>query len=116
MTTAHTPGPWRIFDVFTEIEIVTDQPTADTTESIVQFKGQRNAKANARLIAAAPDMLKSALYIDSVAPCQPGDGSSPLQDDELVEIVITGKALNDLRAALANATGTSLNPNNAGGQ
>jgi hypothetical protein len=56
MTTAHTPGPWRVFDVFTDIEIVTDCPTAHETESLVQFKGQRNAKANARLMAAAPDL------------------------------------------------------------
>jgi hypothetical protein len=42
-TPAHTPGPWRVFDVFTDFEIVTDSPTADATESLVQFKGQRNA-------------------------------------------------------------------------
>jgi hypothetical protein len=55
---AHTPGPWRVFDVFTDVEIVTDSPTADATESLVQFKGQRNARANARLMAAAPDLLE----------------------------------------------------------
>jgi hypothetical protein len=57
-TPAHTPGPWRVFDVFTDPEIVTDSPTAAATESLVQFKGQRNARANARLMAAAPDLLK----------------------------------------------------------
>ncbi len=46
-------GPWRIFDVFTDIEIVTDRPTANETESIVQFKGQRNARAHAELIVRA---------------------------------------------------------------
>ena len=56
---AHTPGPWRVFDVFTDLEIVSDRPTAHETESIVQFKGQRNAKANARLMAAAPQLLKA---------------------------------------------------------
>ena len=55
--TLHTEGPWRVFDAFTNIEIVTDRPTAYETESLVQFKGQRNAKANARLMAAAPDLL-----------------------------------------------------------
>jgi hypothetical protein len=53
----HTPGPWRVFDVLTDIEIVADRRTATETESIVQFKGQRNAKANASLIAAAPELL-----------------------------------------------------------
>ena len=104
---AHTPGPWRVFDVFTDIEVVTDRPTANETESIVQFRGQRNAKANARLIAAAPELLQSARYIDSVAPCQPADGSSPLEDDELVEIVVSGKAIKALRAVIAKAKGGS---------
>jgi len=53
----HTPGPWRVFDLFTDLEIVTDRKTAHETESIVQFKGQRNAKANAWLMAAAPALL-----------------------------------------------------------
>jgi hypothetical protein len=57
-THTHTPGPWRVFDVFTDVEIVTDKPTADATESLVQFRGQRNARANARLMAAAPDLLE----------------------------------------------------------
>jgi hypothetical protein len=57
--TAHTPGPWRVFDVFKDLEIVSDRATAHETESIVQFKGQCNAKANARLMAAAPQLLKA---------------------------------------------------------
>jgi hypothetical protein len=48
-----TPGLWRVFDAFTDVEIVTDHPTANETESIVQFRGQRNAPANARLIVRA---------------------------------------------------------------
>jgi hypothetical protein len=58
---ADTPGPWRVFDVFTHIEIVTDRPTGNETESLVQFKGQRNAHANARLMAAAPEFLDALL-------------------------------------------------------
>jgi hypothetical protein len=42
------------------LEIVTHNATARETESIVQFKGQRNAKPNARLIAAAPELLEAA--------------------------------------------------------
>jgi hypothetical protein len=57
-TPAHTPGPWRVYDVFTDLEIVTDSPTADETESLVQFKGQRNARANARVMAAGPCLLE----------------------------------------------------------
>jgi hypothetical protein len=57
MTQMHTPGPWRVFDVFKDLEIVTDRPTAHETESLVQFKGQANAVANARLMALAPEMF-----------------------------------------------------------
>ncbi len=58
MTVAeHTPGPWRVFEAFVDPEIVTDHPTAHETESLVQFKGQRNAKGNARLMAASPELL-----------------------------------------------------------
>ena len=32
-TTQHTAGPWRVFDAFTDPEIVTDRPTAFETES-----------------------------------------------------------------------------------
>jgi hypothetical protein len=59
MTQTHTPGPWRVFDAFTDIEIVTDRPTARETESLVQFKGQRNARANARVMAAGPELLEA---------------------------------------------------------
>ena len=54
---------------------------------------------------AADDMLACLRYIDSVAPAQPGDGSSPLEDEELIELVITGKALKDIRAAIARGEG-----------
>lgn len=62
-TPPHTPGPWRVFDVFTDLEIVTDSPTADATESLVQFKGQRNARANARLMAAAPELFECLAWL-----------------------------------------------------
>ena len=57
---SHTPGPWRVFDVLTNPEIVTDRPTAHETESIVRFDGQANARANATLMAASPRLLKVA--------------------------------------------------------
>jgi hypothetical protein len=55
----HTPGPWRVFDVLKDLEIVTDRPTARETQSLVQFKGQANAAANARLMALAPEMFEA---------------------------------------------------------
>ncbi len=49
----HSPLPWRVLDTFTDVEIVTDRKTAHETESLVQFKGQRNAKADAAFIVRA---------------------------------------------------------------
>jgi hypothetical protein len=94
MTTAtHTPGPWRVFDTFVDPEIVTDQPTAHETESLVQFKGQRNAKANARLMAAAPEMLEALqLCEDVLADLARLDDGTP-----------SVSALNMARAAIAKA-------------
>ncbi len=57
MTRTHAKGPRRVFDALTDIEIVTDSRTAHETESLVQFRGRRNARANARLMAAAPELL-----------------------------------------------------------
>jgi hypothetical protein len=58
-TPQHTKGPWRVFTAFTDLEIVTDRPTARETESLVQFKGQRNARADAQLMAAAPEFFEA---------------------------------------------------------
>ena len=51
--TKHTPSPWRVFDGFADIEIVADHPAANGVESLVQFKGQRNPRANAEFIVRA---------------------------------------------------------------
>jgi len=94
MTTQHTAGPWRVFDAFTEI--VTDRPTAFETESIVQFKGQKNAKANARLMAAAPDLLDALEGLVERDRSEAAD--SGFTDDEMTW-------LEDARRATAKAKG-----------
>jgi len=96
MTTAHTQGPWRVFDVLTALEIVTDRPTAHETESIVQFTGQRNAKANADLVAAAPDLLDA--LEDLVRRDETEARESGFDDDEM-------SWLEDARRAIAKAKG-----------
>jgi hypothetical protein len=52
-TAQHTPGPWRVCTAFVDPEIVSDHATPLTIESIVQFKGQQNALANAAFIVRA---------------------------------------------------------------
>src|SRR5689334_13577263 len=55
----HTPGPWRVRAQSGEIEIVADPEGRFSPECLVRIKGQRNAAANAALIAAAPDLLEA---------------------------------------------------------
>ena len=95
----HTQGPWRVFTAFVDAEIVTDRPTANETESIVQFKGQRNALANARFIVRAcnahGDMLEALeLCVDCLADLARLDDGTP-----------SISALDMARAAIAKATG-----------
>ena len=89
MTSKHTPTPWRVFTGFADPEIVSDKPTARETESIVQFKGQRNAVADAHFIVracnshaplvAALDLLASAAARLAAAV----DGTTDQFDHEL---------------------------------
>lgn len=62
MTQAHTPGPWIEYGLgrFSEKQygvrsMAVDGPDSDITDCITG----PNAKANARLIAAAPDLLEA---------------------------------------------------------
>jgi hypothetical protein len=81
MQTSHTEGPWRVFDALTDIEIVSDRPTAHETESLVQFKGQRNARGNARLMAAAPELFDA--LVDLVERDRAEAAESGFTDDEM---------------------------------
>lgn len=108
-TASHTPRPWQLYSPHPSEQYV-DQidDGGDHRKSIFRIHhddeiSQPEAEANARLIALAPDFYSFAKYLDSVAPCQPGDGSAPLEDDELIDVTITGKALKDLRTAIAKA-------------
>ena len=112
-TSVHTPGPWRVFAAFTDLEIVTNRPTANETESIVQFRGQRNAKANARLIAAAPELLRalelSQQAIEEASEIMHYEGGQPVTALEGWEIEraygTLCSVLVDVRQALATARG-----------
>lgn len=93
----HTPGPWRIFAPFglERAEIVTDRATADETESIISFDGEENTEANARLIAAAPDLLEALEFFFNIMH----DFESSRRKGYVTF------ALNQARAALAKAKG-----------
>ena len=93
MTAKHTPGPWTVGDPpygHTEIE-GGDPPYLLAVAT--RYWGQEVAHANARLIAAAPDLLEALQAYDAWAD------KTPPADKEL-------KALREqMRAAIAKATG-----------
>jgi hypothetical protein len=68
----HTPGPWVIRTAATyrsQIEAINGKGRADVVARITTPKGGAEASdANARLIAAAPDMLEA---LEAIAPMLP---------------------------------------------
>lgn len=61
MNTKHTPGPWKVFRTDAgELDSITTMDGL-CVASTVTFYGNNQGEANARLIAAAPDLL-AALY------------------------------------------------------
>lgn len=69
--TKHTPGPWKIQEAFNRIE--TDR------EIIATVDGWElgNGKANARLIAAAPELLQALEQSYTELQCEHGGGQAP---------------------------------------
>ena len=61
MTTKHTPGPWGWDSTVWDYDPVQEAPWLVTTEGDRVLSGsiQCTSKANARLIAAAPDLLEA---------------------------------------------------------
>lgn len=99
----HTPGPWWDeddgHDTSRKIRAPnTIYPLATVTSYWAGAKNlDRNARnANARLIAAAPELLEAAQYINRNA--------TDIADDI---VVISGASYRLLRAAIARATGAS---------
>ena len=89
---SHTPGPWRTFDTaYGAVHIVKRASDSHMTDVVViNRERNENAAADARLIAAAPDLLAALREMMSAMD----DGS-----DE--------PTLVDARAAIAKAEGRS---------
>ena len=92
--TAHTPGPWRAgastfypgLDGPLTMRVYTDHPPTE-----FEVTGD-NIAANARLIAAAPDLLEALVKIEPHL----GRGYGPVEGETLGEIA---------RSAISRATG-----------
>ena len=102
----HTPGPWSYngradhCDVGREYHEITG---ADGFE-IINQNGVVTTEEDARLIAAAPELLAVAAYFDYAYNEADNDDLTALDDGEIIEIRVTGKALKDARAAIRKAT------------
>lgn len=104
MTTTHTPGPWRVSGFY----IAADEPTRDKRGSHRQvadwtcgLAGVSDAsdlqKANARLIAAAPELLAALKRATQLMEDADLDDESPNDDGYIL--------LQACRAAIAKAEG-----------
>lgn len=90
----HTPGPWR-WNHFPDNEsYLEDSHSASVIEGSIVTADNEEREANARLIAAAPDLLEAARYVieDAVS-------------DMPATARVTKISLDALRAAIAKAEG-----------
>lgn len=97
MTTKHTPGPWNLSaneDGRTYVEASND--TADDIAALLMDHDQQQNAANARLIAAAPDLLAACKAILARFELEPAGSVFP-----------AAALQTDLRAAIAKAEGTA---------
>ena len=96
-----TPGPWRVVHNTTtdSFSVYTSDPERDSCIAVIpESFGARTELANARLMAAAPDLLEALTVMTSVfrARNEPGPAA-------LVEHAARGKAI----AAVQKARGES---------
>jgi hypothetical protein len=106
----HTAGPWRTIDGDSVVNVVSPQglPIAATTSKAYFEKFDYEDTANARLIAAAPDLLEALAAILPDALC--GESHSPeLPEHEVIRAYpLTWGTLRAARAAISKATGEPL--------
>lgn len=101
MTSQHTPGPWHVGDNFSGPTIVYNQKgwcVADCRAPHGKFHPDGAREANARLIAAAPDLLEALRYLLA----------QTIEQDEAYSIELTegeADAAKMARAAIAKVEG-----------
>ena len=91
MNTKHTPGPWTIDGK--NIKHYTDNGFTKVAR-VGDYMAARNDEANARLIAAAPELLEAAIAY--------------VQADKDGNNTRSRIAMKQLRAAIAKATGETI--------
>lgn len=104
----HTPGPWRICIRNGYLRVEADQGKAWNNPTICDLAEFDNAKANARLIAAAPELLTATKECaDALANIINAAGNGqPYSVDDLVKLFADIRCLGD--EAVAKATGERI--------
>jgi len=118
--TKWTPGPWYVInrgEPTLQVNHVTawyvdNQPKAEDPVAVVYFAGMQEGAANARLIAAAPDLLSSLRYlverIETFGEWASQDavmskGNATTRN--ILEAIRSHGVLTDAKAAIAQAEG-----------
>lgn len=106
MSTKHTPGPWHTVSVYADQEVLTKEGALVAVVTPVRCESTENA----RLIAAAPDMLAALLLITQADPCiaktTDDEIRATMEDEgEEQEVRDQARAFLAARAAIAKATG-----------
>lgn len=109
--TGHTPGPWHSFqqaDSTRHLIVAGDgrKPNEPVVATVSGYTATMHAAeaANARLIAAAPDLL-AACNIRELQPITYYGPNTPVSDQYPVEVVLTMGQLRAIAAAIAKAGG-----------
>lgn len=115
---AHTPGPWNLVvenrrHAEPSYYVTAADPDASKESGHLEVPfhvglaggnartlASGRTEANARLIAAAPELLEAVRTID-----QHSDSLDGLHDDEAVTLMLTGRELKAICAAIAKAEG-----------
>lgn len=98
MTTQHTSGPWLVMNSHRKdaCEIIHQRSEDDRTDHICSLDAYIGNRANARLIAAAPELLE--LLIDLEAALSKGQISRATVNRD-------GDLVTQIRAAISKAKG-----------
>ena len=75
----HTPGPWKAVNQTTSTLLKQDSPQGRYLFSLKEYPGIPESEANARLIAAAPDLLA---FVEEVVRTYEGFSYPPRMADE----------------------------------
>src|SRR5690606_38890262 len=95
----HTPGPWIIRKLVTQAGPASRGYAIECNEDQEQVVDFVYKEADARLIAAAPELLAALVYLMTIA-----DGSGR---ERYIQFQLTPEFLEPARAAIAKATGKS---------